>query len=99
MLDRMDKEPTNAELLTHIDTLAEAVAAGFSEVHQKFGDVHQQFGDMHQQFSEVNKRFDGVEERLDRIENMHVQRLENLELSNVDIRRDITQLKEHAGIE
>jgi hypothetical protein len=92
MLDRMDKEPTNAELLKHIDTLAEAVAAGFSEVHKKFDEVHEKF-------DAVDKRFDSVEERLDRIENTHVRRLENLELAHVDFRRDITKLKEHAGIE
>jgi hypothetical protein len=85
MMNSMDKEPTNTELLKHIDTLAEAVAAGFSAVNQKF--------------SAVNQRFDSVEERLDRIENNHVRRLENLELANVDFRRDITKLKEHAGIE
>ncbi len=82
------KEPTTTDILNRIDVIAEAVAAGFAEMHEKMATK-----------DEMNSRFEAVEERLDRIENNHVRRIENLELAAVDVRRDITTLKDHAGIE
>jgi hypothetical protein len=54
-------------------------------------------------FKEVDERIDRVEEnltdRIDQLENNHVRRIENLELATVDLRRSVTKLNEHTGIQ
>jgi hypothetical protein len=81
------------EKLTGLETQVSGIQTQLNTFEQKVDN----------NFDDVSESIAGVmalaTERFDRIENEHVRRLENLELSSVDLRRDITKLKAHTGIE
>ena len=57
--------PNKNHLEQKIDNLANAVAKGFEEVHQKIDDLD---GKVDKRFAEMDKRFDEMDTRFDRLE-------------------------------
>lgn len=71
--------PNKNQLEQKIDNLANAVAKGFEEVHQKIEDLNKK---VDKRFTEMDKRFDEMDTRFDRLEFLvsgHDRRIEILE--------------------